>query len=153
MINSYQSHESHSEQFSRNQRPEALCHQAQGDVANQRVGPLLERLTTVFLTLDRTWRVTYLSHQSDPLLADLRDNLLGKTFWEVFPETIDAPFFRAYRQALEAAHEVHREEYFPSLHKWFEVHVVACPQGWEVYLHDISQHKHAEEALVAAAAI
>ena len=64
MINSPQPHESHAQQFSRSQRPEALCHQAQGDAANQRLESFLEHLTTVFLTLDRTWHVTYLSHQT-----------------------------------------------------------------------------------------
>jgi PAS domain S-box-containing protein len=153
MINSRQSHESHSQQFSSCQRPDALYHQAQGNEVDQRIGPLLEHIMAVFLTLDQDWRVTYLNHQSDPLLADLRNNLLGKTFWEVFPETIDAPFFRAYRQTLEATHEVHREEYYLPLHKWFEVHIVARLEGWEVSLRDISQRKHAEKALVATAAI
>ena len=41
-----------------------------GQTVNQDLTPILERITTAFMALDHTWRVTYLSHQPGSLSDD-----------------------------------------------------------------------------------
>jgi len=125
----------------------------QEPTVNRNLESLLERLTAAVMILDRASCVTYLSHQADPLLAQTRAALLGKTFWEVFPEVVDSPFFRKYHDALRASLAVHAEEYYPPLHKWFELHLLPSPEGWDVYVQEVTQRKRAEEALSSIAAI
>src|SRR5439155_14464550 len=125
----------------------------QEPTVNRNLESLLGRLTAAVMILDRALCMTYLSHQADPLLAQTRAALLGKTFWEVFPEVVDSPFFRKYHDALRASLAVHAEEYYPPLHKWFELHLIPSPEGWDVYVQEVTQRKRAEEALSSIAAI
>src|SRR6202165_3168294 len=118
-----------------------------GQTVIQDLEPILERLTTLFMALDHSWRVTYLSHLSDPLLAQARTALLRKTLWEVLPKDLDSPFFHKYHSALEASLPIHCEEFYPPLHKWFEVHISPSPEGWEVYVQGITERKELQERI------
>jgi signal transduction histidine kinase len=75
---------------------------------------------------------------------------LGKTYWEVFPETvgtaIDHEFHRAVREQAVAAFEV----VGPVSGVWFEVCAYPTDSGLSVYSRDITERKEAEQRLVAA---
>lgn len=114
---------------------------------------LLEHLTAAIMILDRAGRVIYLSHQQDPLLAHVREMLLGSVLWEALPEAAEMPFFGKYRDAFQASLPLNFEEYLSASSKWFEIHVLPSPDSWAISIQDITHRKREQESLSRAAAV
>jgi PAS domain S-box-containing protein len=121
--------------------------------ANKRVVDILESISEAFFAVDHEWRFTYLNRQAEPLLQRTRDQILGKSIWEEFPEVVDSVFavgsvfYEQYRKAAAEQVKVNFEEFFPPLDTWFEVRIYPGPDGLSVYFHDIGVRKHAEREL------
>ena len=119
--------------------------------ANKRVADILESITDAFFAVDHEWRFTYLNRQAEPLLQRSRDEILGKSIWEEFPEAVNSVFavgslfYEQYRRAAAEQVTVNFEEFFPPLNSWFEIHVYPGADGLSVYFHDITARKLAEE--------
>ncbi|MEM2143344.1 MAG: PAS domain-containing protein [Candidatus Thorarchaeota archaeon] len=57
-------------------------------------------MTDAFFTLDRQWRFTYVNDEAERLLARRREELIGRSVWEAFPEAVGGPFYQAYHRAV-----------------------------------------------------
>ncbi|HEX7177612.1 MAG TPA: PAS domain S-box protein, partial [Pyrinomonadaceae bacterium] len=121
--------------------------------ANQRVADILESITDAFFAVDHEWRFTYLNRQAEPLLQRKRDEILGKSIWEEFPEAVDSVFavgsvfHQQYHRASADQVTVNFEEFFPPLDTWFEIHIYPGSAGLSVYFHDIGARKQAEREM------
>ena len=124
-----------------------------GQGIDQRFAGILESLTNAFVSLDQQWRVTYINLQAESLLQKTREELLGKILWEAFPEALGSTFYRKYHEAFETLTSIRFEEFYPPLHKWFEVQAYRSREGMSVYFQDITRHKQVEEELFKLAAI
>ncbi len=118
---------------------------AEAEAAQQRVTSILESITDAFFALDQNWCFTYLNLQSEPLLQQTREQLLGKNIWEEFPEAVGSTFYEKYHLALEQQVSVFFEEVYPPLNTWFEVRAYPVPDGLSVYFHNINERKVAEQ--------
>src|SRR5205807_9839674 len=132
---------------------ETFCLEGVGQGVDQRFAGILESLTNAFVSLDRQWRVTYMNLQTESLLQKTREELLGKILWEAFPEALGSTFYRKYHEAFETLTSIRFEEFYPPLHKWFEVESYRSREGMSVYFQDITRHKQVEEELFKLAAI
>ncbi|WP_406694444.1 PAS domain S-box protein [Singulisphaera sp. Ch08] len=117
------------------------------EAAQAREISILESITDAFYALDRDWRFTYLNPKASSLLSPLRGNLLGKVFWEEFPEAIGSTFGRNFHEARDTGRTVTFEEYYPPLELWFEARVYPSAEGLLVYFRDMTERKQAEKAL------
>ena len=54
--------------------------------AAERLGRVLETMSTAFFTLDRDWRFTYLNAEAERILGRRRDELIGEVIWEVYDD-------------------------------------------------------------------
>ncbi|HEV2913019.1 MAG TPA: PAS domain S-box protein [Pyrinomonadaceae bacterium] len=121
--------------------------------ANKRVADILDSITDAFFAVDHEWRFTYLNRQAEPLLQRTRDEILGKSIWEEFPEAVDSVFavgsvfYEQYHRAAAEQITVNIEEFFPPLDTWFDVHIYPGPEGLSIYFHDIGVRKRAEREL------
>ncbi len=61
---------------------------------------MLENATDGFLVYDSEFHFTYLNADSERLLGKSKAEVLGKTHWEVFPETIGTEIERHYRLVM-----------------------------------------------------
>src|SRR5271157_3072536 len=61
---------------------------------------LLENATDGFLVYDSEFQFTYVNGDGERILGKTRTELLGKTQWNVFPETIGTEIERQYRRAM-----------------------------------------------------
>jgi PAS domain S-box-containing protein len=52
-----------------------------------RVTTLLEHISEAFEAFDRDWRYIYVNREAERLLGRPREELLGRTHWEVYPDT------------------------------------------------------------------
>ncbi len=104
----------------------------------ERLATTLEAMTDGFVTFDREWRINYVNAEAERLILRRREELIGATIWEAFPETLGATFEREYRRALTEQVTVDFEEYFPPLDKWFGVRAYPTEQGLAVYFRDVT---------------
>jgi PAS domain S-box-containing protein len=115
--------------------------------SEQRTRTILESITDAFCALDRDWRFTYVNRQAEVLLRRSRDELLGRSHWDEYPETLGTDLERHYRQAA-AENVTTRFEYFHPPHdRWYEIHAYPSPEGLSVYFRDVSERKRAEIVL------
>lgn len=114
-------------------------------ISNKRISKILESITDLFYSLDREWRFTDINRQTELRFEKTREALIGKVFWEVYPEAIDSPLYSNFQRAVADKAPVHFEIaslIFPDA--WFEVHAYPSGNGLAVYLRDITERKKAE---------
>ena len=120
---------------------------ADSEAARYRIANILESITDAFLALDNEWRFTYMNQQAEQLLQRTREELLGKSLWDEFPEAVGLVFFEQYHQAISEQVSVEFEEFSPLLNKWFNVHAYPAREGLSVYFQDITDRKQAHQEL------
>lgn len=115
--------------------------------SERRANTILESIADGFMTLDSDWRVTFLNSRGEEILRPLgksRDQLLGKPFWEAFPQTQDSIFEETYRRAVREQTTASVEAFYPPLDSWFDVRAYPSGDGLSIYFLDISERKRAE---------
>ena len=68
--------------------------------AAERLGRVLETMSTAFLTLDRYVEFTYVNAAAERIFAARRDELVGRAIWDIYPELVGTETSAA-RAALE----------------------------------------------------
>lgn len=112
-----------------------------------RLTTTLESITDAFFTVDRNWCFTYLNSEAERLLERAREDLVGHSVWDEFPEAVDSAFGREYHRAVAENTTVTLEEFFPPLGKWLEVNAYPSREGLAVYFRDITEERRNLEAL------
>jgi PAS domain S-box-containing protein len=111
----------------------------------ERAVQILESITNAFFALDQNWRFTYINKQAEPLLRRSREELLGKSVWDEFPEAVGSTFYTAYHHAVAEQVTVNFEEYYAPLDAWFSVKAYPGRDGLSIYFENINDRKRAEE--------
>src|SRR5215217_3588524 len=123
------------------------------EMSDRRIQAILESITDTFIALDRQWRFTYLNdraldHMGSEKGEELtREGLLGKIFWEEFPELVGTTLYQQLHRALREQEAVEVEAYFPRSEEWLEVHAYPSEEGVAMYSRDITQPKREQKEL------
>jgi PAS domain S-box-containing protein len=117
---------------------------AESEESRARNEAVLHSIADAFYLLDREWRFTYVNDAAEPLLQARRDDLLGRTLWEAFPDVVGSPFEEPYREAMAGGRPTSVEAYFPPLGTWFDVRTYAWAGGLMVHFRDVGARKAAE---------
>src|SRR3954454_17477115 len=99
--------------------------------AAERLGRALETMSTAFLTLDQTLRITYLNGAAERIIGRRRDAVVGRVLADVYPE-LDLDNLAA-------------EHYHAGLDAWFDVRATPSGEGLSVYFHDVTDRVRAEQ--------
>jgi PAS domain S-box-containing protein len=121
--------------------------QLQARLAHPHHTDVLESITDAFFALDDAWQFTYLNEQAEALLQRPRDELLGRSVWDEFPDAVELDFYEQYHQATRTGERVTFEAYFPPLETWFQVNAYPFEDGLSVFFDDITDRRAAEETL------
>ena len=100
------------------------------DGAQRRVSPaertpattaveILENMSDAFVAIDREWRYIYVNPAAERIGDHRREEMLGRTVWELFPQK-GTQFERACHRAMHERVTVHFDEYDAPLDTWFE---------------------------------
>lgn len=111
---------------------------------------ILESIVDGVLTLDRDFRFTYLNSNAEKLTERTRDELIGKIFWDAFPETRGSDLLEMFQRVVETRTPERIEDYGAPMRRWFEVSANPTPDGLTVYLRDITQMKSLSDQLAIA---
>ena len=111
----------------------------------QRYSDVLESISDAFYTIDAGWRLTYVNHKTEELWQRGRDDLLGKSLDEVFPNFEQAAGYPYLARAMLERVPVYGELYSSTLITWVEVSAYpASDGGLTIYFRDITERKLAE---------
>jgi PAS domain S-box-containing protein len=121
------------------------CAGVQGPAPPIDAESMLENATDGFLVYDSEFQFTYLNGDGERLLGKPKAELLGKTQWDVFPETIGTEIERQYRCAMKERVAVIFDSVHPPLQTWLEVRVSpSSTGGLLVWLRDVTGRRQTE---------
>ena len=113
----------------------------------RRLVTTLESITDAFFTVDRDWRFTYWNAEAERKIGRKREELLGRTLWEAFPDAKGSIFEQQYRQAVADNVAVTFEAHYPPIDRWLEIRVYPSSEGLAGYFRDITDLRAAREAM------
>jgi len=115
--------------------------------AREQIADVLESITDAFFTVDSDWRFVYVNREAERILRRSRSELIGRSLWTEYPESVGSAFEHEYRRAVAEQRTAEFEAYYGPLGIWVEVRAYPSRDGLAVYFHDVSARKQAEEQL------
>ena len=106
---------------------------------------LTERISDAFISIDNHWKLTYVNAKAQELVQKNMEELIGKIFWDTFPNLIGPNTRVKLEGALKKQEYVHLEQFHPTNKIWIESHVYPSPEGLTIYFRDITERKISEE--------
>ncbi|WP_336922164.1 SpoIIE family protein phosphatase [Aquipuribacter sp. SD81] len=118
---------------------------AQVQRSSARIEHITESMVVGYLAMDADWRVTHVNAHAVAALGRSREALVGRTIWELFPETVGTAFEEGYRRARDSARPVSFDAYYPPpLDAWYEVRATPEGDGVALYFTDITVRVRAQ---------
>ncbi|WP_053226983.1 SpoIIE family protein phosphatase [Solirubrobacter soli] len=114
----------------------------------ERLGRVLETMSTAFFTIDREWRFTYANAAAERILG--RSDLVGQVIWEVYDDLDGTESDVHFRGAMATGEPRSFEQFYAPLDTHFDVRVTPSDDGISVYFHDITSRVRAEQEREAA---
>lgn len=112
---------------------------------HQKLQNTFESITDGLLILDHEWKNTYFNETGANIIGIHREDLIGRSVWEVFTRAKETKFYEGFHQAVETRTPVHFEEFYPEpLNLWLECHCYPSKDGLTVYFRDITENKKIE---------
>lgn len=121
--------------------------------ANERVTSVIESITDGFFALNKEWQFIYVNkHQYLPDGKTAKE-VLGKTFWEIFPETMDTIMYSEFQRAMVERIPVHFEMPPISDDYWHEVVAYPYDEGICCMFKNVAEKKKYEKELKRLASL
>jgi PAS domain S-box-containing protein len=112
----------------------------------ERLWEILESISDAFYAVDKDWRFTYINRKTEEIWGRRRDDLIGKVYWEEFPQAVDSGPYKAHQQAMQERRPVRLEAMSPIVKYWVDISIFPTADGGlSVYFRDISERRKAEE--------
>ncbi len=108
---------------------------------------ILESIGDGFFALDKNWIVTYWNRVAEQNLAVKKDDIIGKSLWEIFPGSEDTLSYRNHYHAMETKQVMHFEDYYPALKIWHEINSYPSENGLSIFFKDITERKESEKRI------
>lgn len=113
----------------------------------------LDRMSDGVFALDADWRFTYVNEAALPVLSRAAgeelttETLVGREFWETFPEVVGTVFERKYREAMKTGEPLTVEEYYEPLDAWFEVRISPSDSGITVLFRSLTSDRDRQDLI------
>lgn len=124
--------------------------QAENAVSNgkKRLENILQSMGEAFVNVDKEWKYTFVNDMALKLMGKTREELMGKTLWEVFPDTVGTKFDQEYHKVMDERIPSYFEFYYESYDKWLEISAYPLEDGISIFYNDITEHKKSEESII-----
>ena len=120
---------------------------AETEAAQARLDSLLIGISDQFLVLDPDRRCLFVNDHMSEVTGLRREELLGKSLWELFPEISGTAFERDLRQAMAEQTPAQLEYFHAPWNRWFELDVYPTAAGLTLFCAEVTARKRAEEML------
>ncbi|WNO06145.1 two-component system sensor histidine kinase NtrB [Rhodoferax mekongensis] len=111
---------------------------------------IFESIGEGVVSFNSDWAYVYVNKNAEKLLGRSAEQLIGKVFWDVFPEVLGSPLEKVFRAAMAGEHTFY-EHFYEPWNRWFGNYCSkSATGGVTVVFQDITDKKHAEQARQAA---
>jgi PAS domain S-box-containing protein len=104
----------------------------------------IDRVSDGVLVLDTDWVCRFVNRACGLLLDRDPQQLIGRNFWEEFPEAVGSAFDVNYRLAMKTQQMVQFEEYVEPARGLFAIRAFPSPDGITIYFQDINEVRRLE---------
>ena len=108
---------------------------------------ILESIEVAFLGLDAAWHFTYINRHAAQTFERARENLLGKSVWEEFPNLSRSNLEKFFWEVMIQARPGRTEEFCATRQVWYEIRAYPLPPGLIISCQDITASKLLEQSL------
>jgi len=123
--------------------------------SERRAARVLEQVTDAHIVLDGEFRFVAMNAAAERVSGRSREDVLGRTHWEVFPVTVGSEAERQYRRVHAEGVEAHFADHYVAEGFELYVEVDAYPTdegGIAVFWRDVTDRRRAEQEVRAALA-
>ncbi len=106
-----------------------------------RAGAWAESVAIPLVCMDHGFRWVYVNAAAEELLGERREDLIGRTQWEIHPLTLGTDVERAYRHTMSTREPVDFEQFYPPHDRWYRMSVRPADGGMDVEFHDITAER------------
>ena len=105
---------------------------------------ILESVDDAFISLDTNWIVNYWNKKAEDVIGIPREKIIGKFFWEAFPNLTGSIYEKNIKEAFENQKSINFQNFFEELKIWLDVSAYPSKNGLSIYFKDITQTKKYE---------
>ncbi|CAN5573097.1 hypothetical protein BH18VER1_BH18VER1_21010 [soil metagenome] len=122
----------------------ARCRQLEVRELVEQRDTILASISDAFSALDRDWRYIYANDKAAEYAGVSKEQMIGRTVWEIYPELVGGIFEESARGALETGRPVHFERFYKRWNCWLETRIYPAADGVVVLRADITERKNLE---------
>lgn len=119
----------------------------------QHLNHVLEGLGDGLVVLDSDLRYRYVNALTLQLMERTEEEVLGKSFYDLYPNLQGTSFEEAMQTALREQRQAETDIFYPRNGRWWRTFINPTESGLTVYYRDITHLKQAEEVQERLAAI
>ncbi|WP_226889154.1 PAS domain S-box protein [Nostoc sp. MG11] len=133
------------------QLQEAMHHEQElrmeAQAAKTSLDGVLMSLSDQFFRLDGEWRYTYVNDRVLEVTGKSREELIGQSIWDLFPEMINSQFYSELHRVVVEQTPTQFEYFYSHWQRWFENRVYPSESGVIIFVTEITNRKQTQEDL------
>jgi PAS domain S-box-containing protein len=114
---------------------------------DRRLAEIVQGMTEACFALDAQWRFTFVNDRGETLLKQRREEMLGRSIWEVFHKLVGTPMEAHYRRAMAERTPLSFEAFSPVAERWLDIRLFPTGEGLAAFLLDVHERKLAEQEI------
>ncbi len=118
--------------------------------ARERTESVLASIADAYLIFDRQWRYVQVNDAALLSYGLPREQVLGRSLWEVHPDIIGTGLETRLRHAMDRRSAITFEYHYPKMGTWWENRLFPVAEGLALFATEITERKRAEQALRAS---
>jgi PAS domain S-box-containing protein len=131
----------------------ARAARAAAEEGRRRLEAVLEGIGEAFVAVDGEWRYTMLNTRAVEAIGRPREEVLGRSVWEVFPESVGGEAWRELHRVRAEGRPASFELRSTLLDRWLAMHVAPWKDGLSIFYEDVTDRREAQETRARLAAI